>query len=56
MGYTHHTDPDYVMYNTVRLEPGQISAPGSVMRTVYEDGQLLVDDSLAKIRERSNAG
>lgn len=41
---------------TIRLRPGQVSFPGSLMRTVYEDGKLLVDDSLADIRARASKG
>jgi len=41
-----------VTFETVRLEDGQIAHPLSVMRTVYEDGELLVDDNFADIRAR----
>lgn len=38
---------------TVRLEDGQIAHPKSIMRTVYETGRLLVDDSFSEIRSRA---
>jgi nicotinamide phosphoribosyltransferase len=38
---------------TVVLEDGQIAHPRSIMRTVYETGRLLVDDSFAEIRKRA---
>lgn len=40
-------------YKTVRLEDGQIAHDKSVMRTVYEAGQLLVDDTFTNIRKRA---
>lgn len=39
-------------YETVRLEPGQIAHPRSVMVTVYENGERLVVSSMDDYRER----
>jgi nicotinamide phosphoribosyltransferase len=41
-------------WETVRLPHGVNANEFSSMRTVYENGELLVDDSFARIRERSN--
>jgi nicotinamide phosphoribosyltransferase len=38
---------------TVRLEPGQIAHKDTVMRTVFENGELLVDETLDEIRTRA---
>jgi nicotinamide phosphoribosyltransferase len=40
-------------YSTVRLDKGQISTENSVMRTVYENGQLLVEEDFETIKNRS---
>lgn len=41
-------------YKTVKLETAeQISAENSQMRTVYENGKLLIDDNLEAIRKRA---
>lgn len=39
-------------FGTVRLADSQVSHDKSVMRTVWENGELLVDESLEEIRER----
>lgn len=39
-------------YETVKLNDLQLSHPRSVMGTVYEDGKILSDTTLAKIRAR----
>ena len=42
------------VYETVKLEPAeQLAAEDSAMRVVYENGELLVDDSLDDIRKRA---
>jgi nicotinamide phosphoribosyltransferase len=41
-------------YKTVKLLPGEQVHPESVMQTVYENGVILVDDTFANIRTRSN--
>lgn len=42
-------------YRTVKLgDAAAVSAPGSAMRTVFENGELLVDDDLATIRSRAS--
>lgn len=41
-------------YQTVKLEDGKTSNEFSCMRTVYENGELLIDDSLDEIRKRAN--
>lgn len=41
-------------YETVKLEEGQLVHPKTVMRTVYLDGNLLVDDTFENIRSRVN--
>ena len=41
---------------TMSLPKGMIEFSNSVMRTVYEDGEIIVDDTLANIRERANKG
>jgi nicotinamide phosphoribosyltransferase len=40
-------------YRTVKLEHGEQHHERSAMRTVYENGELMVDDSLETIRKRS---
>jgi nicotinamide phosphoribosyltransferase len=41
-------------YETVKLgSPDQIAAENSVLRTVFEDGEILVDDNLEEIRNRA---
>ena len=40
-------------YQTVRLLPGEISRPQSVMRTVYENGELLINDKFEDVRNRT---
>jgi nicotinamide phosphoribosyltransferase len=40
-------------YQTVKLYDGNLSHSMSAMRTIYEDGKLLVDDTLADIRARA---
>lgn len=40
-------------YKTVKLSAGQIAAELSVMQTVYENGELLVDDTFEAIRNRT---
>jgi nicotinamide phosphoribosyltransferase len=42
-----------VRYATVILHPDVVAHKQSYMRTVYENGKLLVDDTLAAIRERA---
>jgi nicotinamide phosphoribosyltransferase len=39
-------------YKTIKLPPGAVSWGNSVMRTIYENGEILVDDSLDTIRSR----
>lgn len=41
-------------FKTVKLLNGAIAAEFSIMRTVYENGELLIDDSLETIRQRTN--
>lgn len=36
-----------------QMNNGELSLPGSVMRTVFENGELLIDDDLATIRNRT---
>jgi nicotinamide phosphoribosyltransferase len=38
---------------TIKLRDDQLAHPNSIMRTVYEDGKLLVDDNFSQIRERA---
>lgn len=38
---------------TVRLNPGEITKENSQMRTVFENGKLLIEDSLDDIRKRA---
>ncbi len=41
-------------YKTVRLADGEtIAAANSQLRTVYENGELLIDDDLDEIRARA---
>jgi nicotinamide phosphoribosyltransferase len=40
-------------YQTVLLGNERISCEDSIMQTVYEDGELLVSDNFASIRERA---
>lgn len=40
------------VFETVRLNSGEIQKPESVMRTVFENGEILVDDSFSAIRSR----
>lgn len=39
-------------YETIKLDLNSISAENSVMRTVFENGKLLVDETLEEIRSR----
>jgi nicotinamide phosphoribosyltransferase len=44
-------------YKTVKLEAAeQVSAEHSAMRVVYENGELLIDETLDEIRKRAAAG
>jgi nicotinamide phosphoribosyltransferase len=43
-------------YVTVKIEYGKVAWNNSVMRTVYENGELLVDDTLETIRKRAAKG
>lgn len=38
---------------TVRIEGDAVSEPGSVMRTVFENGRILIEDDLEAIRKRA---
>lgn len=38
---------------TIKLRDDQIAHPDSIMRTVFENGKLLVDDNFSQIRERA---
>lgn len=38
---------------TVKLEDNEISAPGTVMRTVFENGEVLIDEDWTTIRSRA---
>lgn len=40
-------------YQTVKLVEGQETHPNSVMRTVFENGMVLIDDSLEIVRSRA---
>lgn len=40
-------------FKTVELPDGQITHKDSIMRTVYENGKLLIDESFDEIRERA---
>lgn len=44
---------DCVTVETVVLGNDQIAHPLSIMRTVFEDGDILIDDNFATIRERA---
>lgn len=44
----------FLQLATLRLDRGAIAYPSTIMRTVYEDGKILVDDSLAEIRARTS--
>lgn len=44
---------DCVSIETVILEDNQISHPLSIMQTVYENGEILVEDNFESIRERA---
>jgi nicotinamide phosphoribosyltransferase len=44
---------EYDTYQTVVLEYGERAHPWSAMRTVYENGEVLVDDKLDDIRARA---
>ena len=42
-------------YETVKLETAEtLAAENSVLRTVFENGELLIDDTLDEIRKRAN--
>lgn len=41
---------------TVKLQDGLVAAPGSVMRSVFSNGILLVDDTFDEIRHRAVGG
>lgn len=45
-------DGKFFKLQTVRIEGNAISEPGSVMRTVFENGEVLIDDDFATIRSR----
>lgn len=45
---------DDFAYVTVKLENGKIAWNNSVMRTVYENGEILVDEDFDTIRARAN--
>lgn len=47
---------EYDTYQTVVLKDGEKSHPWSVMQTVFEDGEILVDDTFDAIRERAKVG
>lgn len=47
---------DDFAYVTVKIEDGKVAWNNSVMRTVYENGKLLVDDTLETIRKRAVKG
>jgi len=40
---------------TVKLFQGEVANQFSVMRTVYQDGEILVDDNLDDIRARAKS-
>lgn len=44
---------DYNTFHTVNLEDGETVHPWSAMKTVYENGEVLVDDTLDNIRARA---
>lgn len=43
-------------YRATVLKPGQLKAPYSVMQTVYENGEILSNTTLAEVRERASKG
>jgi hypothetical protein len=43
-------------FETVVLPEGVVAYPDSVMRTVYENGKILVKDTLDDIRARNAEG
>ncbi|HEY5268338.1 MAG TPA: nicotinate phosphoribosyltransferase [Candidatus Saccharimonadales bacterium] len=50
-----HSKPgrlDLVDNDTVRLSNGEIACKGSQMKTVYENGEILIDDTFEAIRAR----
>ncbi len=51
--YDMETGVFSVGVKTVILKDGSNSDPNSVMRTVFENGQILIEDDLATIRERA---
>lgn len=40
-------------YETVKLENAEVAAENSQMRVVYENGELMIDDTLENIRQRA---
>jgi Nicotinic acid phosphoribosyltransferase len=43
-------------YKTVKLENTETQAENSVLRTVFENGEILIDDDLEEIRKRAAEG
>ena len=42
-------------YQTVKIEDAEtLSLENSAMKTVYENGEMLVDENLEEIRKRAN--
>lgn len=48
-----HATKDGVIYTTVELMDNEIECEYTAMQTVYENGELLVDDSFESIRNRA---
>ena len=51
---TFGSDSNVSRYETVTLGTNQTNHPQSVLRTIFDDGQLLVDDSFDDIKKRSH--
>lgn len=53
---SYYQGPGRDQYETVKLKDNQISHPSSIMKIVFENGELLIDDTLDNIRARTNHG
>lgn len=51
----HQKDMTFAGYKTVTLKDDQITHPDSVMETVYENGEILVETTFDEVRARAKA-
>ena len=43
---------EYDTFQTIALKNGQLASPWTAMKTVYENGEVLIDDTFDAIRAR----